>query len=80
MQVGGELTHTCHQATNRLLHNTNPKSANSKSLAKAWHDKEEKKTVVVKYVGGFWPIGVFFGGYRSFFFVPSRQTQTKARL
>ena len=35
---------------------------------------------VVKYVGGFWPIGVFFAGYRSFFFVPSRQTQTKARL
>ena len=23
---------------------------------------------VVKYVGGFWPIGVFFAGYRSFFF------------
>ena len=22
---------------------------------------------VVKYVGGFWPIGVFFAGYRSFF-------------
>ena len=35
---------------------------------------------VVKYVGGFWPIGVFFAGYHSFFFVPSRQTQTKARL
>ena len=35
---------------------------------------------VVKYVGDFWPIGVFFAGYRSFFFVPSRQTQTKARL
>ena len=35
---------------------------------------------VEKYVGGFWPIGVFFAGYRSFFFVPSRQTQTKARL
>ena len=35
---------------------------------------------VVKYVGGFWPIGVFFAGYRSFFFVPSRQTETKARL
>ena len=35
---------------------------------------------VVKYVGGFWPIGVFFAGYRSFLFVPSRQTQTKARL
>ena len=35
---------------------------------------------VVKYVGGFWPIGVFFAGYRSFFFAPSRQTQTKARL
>ena len=35
---------------------------------------------VVKYVGGFWPIGVFFAGYRSFFFVPSRQTQTIARL
>ena len=35
---------------------------------------------VVKYVGGFWPIGVFFAGYRSFFFVPSRQTQTRARL
>ena len=35
---------------------------------------------VVKYVGGFWPIGVFFAGYGSFFFVPSRQTQTRARL
>ena len=35
---------------------------------------------VVNTVGGFWPIGVFFAGYRSFFFVPSRQTQTKARL
>ena len=23
-------------------------------------------TAVVKYVGGFWPIGVFFAGYRSF--------------
>ena len=22
---------------------------------------------VVQYVGGFWPIGVFFAGYRSFF-------------
>ena len=33
---------------------------------------------VVKYVGGFWPIGVFFSGYGSFFFVPRRQTQTKA--
>ena len=31
-------------------------------------------------VRSFWPIGVFFAGYRSFFFVPSRQTQTKARL
>ena len=44
--------------------------------------KQMQKLVkaVVKYVGGFWPIGVFFAGYRSFFFVPSRQTQTKARL
>ena len=25
------------------------------------------KAVVVKYVRGFWPIGVFFAGYRSFF-------------
>ena len=40
----------------------------------------EAVKAVVKYVGGFWPIGVFFAGYRSFFFVPSRQTQTKARL
>ena len=40
----------------------------------------EPLKAVVKYVGGFWPIGVFFAGYRSFFFVPSRQTQTKARL
>ena len=31
---------------------------------------------VVKYVGGFWPIGVFFAGYRSFFFVPSRHEST----
>ena len=35
---------------------------------------------VVNTVGGFWPIDVFFAGYLSFFFVPSRQTQTKARL
>ena len=35
---------------------------------------------VVNTVGGFWPIGVFFASYRSFLFVPSRQTQTKARL
>ena len=35
---------------------------------------------VVNTAGGFWPIGVFFAGYRSFLFVPSRQTQTKARL
>ena len=35
---------------------------------------------VVNTVEGFWPIAVFFAGYRSFFFVPSRQTQTKARL
>ena len=35
---------------------------------------------VVNTVGGFWPIGVFFAGYRSPFLIPSRQTQTKARL
>ena len=27
----------------------------------------QKVKAVVKYVGGFWPIGVFFAGYRSFF-------------
>ena len=36
--MGREGTYTCHNATTRLLHNNNSKSAN-KSLAKAWHDK-----------------------------------------
>ena len=49
-----------------------------KSLFQVWSHLSFK--AVVKYVGGFWPIGVFFAGYRSFFFVPSRQTQTKERL
>ena len=53
-----------------LVPNINKKTSSSRDSFKA----------VVKYVGGFWPIDVFFAGYRSFFFVPSRQTQTKARL
>ena len=40
--------------------------------------RDDELRAVVKYVGGFWPIGVFFSGYGSFFFVPRRQTQTKA--
>ena len=35
---------------------------------------------VVKYVGGFWPIGVFFAGYRSFFFVPTLPLQSSLFL
>ena len=41
-QVRREHTYTCHNATTRLLHNTNYSKSANKSLAKAWDDSSQK--------------------------------------
>ena len=80
-----DTAHPSHRESPTLggtLRYTNGMTKQTKGKVRWQTDLDLRKpyTQLVNTVGGFWPRGVFFPGYRSFFFVPSRQTQTKARL